>query len=126
VRHNALGIQLQDTPWEALRGISVDREGEHVLALRPKLDKVSHQLMCEIRLDKNIKVVTFRSTFNVENETSLPIEMIIVDAHGKASGGAMKIDPGQSCPLPLEAAYEKRFRLRPLSESDSLHCVHGR
>jgi vacuolar protein sorting-associated protein 13A/C len=114
VRHNSLGLQLQDTPWEALRGISVDREGEHVLTLRPKLDKVSHQLMCEIRLERNIKVITLRSTFNIENQTSLPMEMIIVDAHGKASSGAMKILPGENCPLPLEAAYEKRFRLRPL------------
>nr|XP_019015055.1 vacuolar protein sorting-associated protein vps13 [Kwoniella pini CBS 10737]OCF53836.1 vacuolar protein sorting-associated protein vps13 [Kwoniella pini CBS 10737] len=114
VRHNALGIQLQDTPWEALRGISVDREGDHILTLRPRLDKVSHQITCEIKLENNIKVITFRSTLNVENQTSLPIEMIVVDSHGKASSGAMKIGPGESCPLPLEAAFEKRFRLRPL------------
>ncbi|WWD17860.1 hypothetical protein CI109_102304 [Kwoniella shandongensis] len=114
VRHNALGIQLQDTPWESLRGISVDREGDHILTLRPRLDKVSHQLTCEIKLENNIKVITFRSTLNVENQTSLPVEMIVVDAHGKAASGAMKIAPGESCPLPLEAAFEKRFRLRPL------------
>ncbi|WVQ62160.1 uncharacterized protein L199_000298 [Kwoniella botswanensis] len=114
VRHNSLGIQLQDTPWEALRGISVDREGDHILTLRPRLDKVSHQITCEIKLENNIKVITFRSTLNVDNQTSLPIEMIVVDSHGKASSGAMRIDPGESCPLPLEAAFEKRFRLRPL------------
>ncbi|KAK8865949.1 hypothetical protein IAR55_001098 [Kwoniella newhampshirensis] len=114
VRHNALGIQLQDTPWESLRGISVDREGDHILTLRPRLDKVSHQLTCEIKLENNIKVITFRSSLNVENQTSLPVEMIVVDAHGKAASGAMKIAPGESCPLPLEAAFEKRFRLRPL------------
>ncbi|OCF42293.1 vacuolar protein sorting-associated protein vps13 [Kwoniella heveanensis CBS 569] len=114
VRHNSLGIQLQDTPWESLRGISVDREGDHILTLRPRLDRVSHQLTCEIKLENNIKVITFRSNLNVENETSLPVEMIVVDAHGKASSGALRIDPSESCPLPLEAAYEKRFRLRPL------------
>ncbi|WWC86271.1 uncharacterized protein L201_001144 [Kwoniella dendrophila CBS 6074] len=114
VRHNALGIQLQDTPWEALRGISVDREGDHILTLRPRLDRVSHQITCEIKLENNIKVITFRSTLNIDNQTSLPIEMIVVDSHGKASSGAMKIGPGESCPLPLEAAFEKRFRLRPL------------
>ncbi|ORY32314.1 hypothetical protein BCR39DRAFT_523905, partial [Naematelia encephala] len=114
VRHNSLGVQLQNTPWESLRGISVDREGEQILSLRPRLDKVSHQLTCEIRLENNVKVITLRSTLNVKNETSLPVEMIVVDAHGKASSGALKIEPGGSCPLPLEAAYEKRFRLRPL------------
>jgi vacuolar protein sorting-associated protein 13A/C len=91
VRHNAFGLQLQDTPWESLRGISIDREGEHVLNLRPRLDKVSHQLTCEIKLENNIKIITFRSTVNIENQTHLPVEMIVVDAHGKASSGAMKI-----------------------------------
>ncbi|KIR74970.1 vacuolar protein sorting-associated protein vps13 [Cryptococcus deuterogattii CA1014] len=114
VRHNSLGIQLQDTPWDPLRDISVDREGDHILTLRPRLDRVSHQITCEIKLVNNIKVITFRSTLNVENKTSLPVEMIVVDSHGKAASAALKIDPGESCPLPLEAAFEKRFRLRPL------------
>ncbi|KAL7419546.1 Vacuolar protein sorting-associated protein 13 [Cryptotrichosporon argae] len=113
-RHNAFALQLPGTPWDTIRHISVDREGEHVLSLKPRLDKVTHQLMCEIRLENNIKVITFRSTLNVENHTSLPVEMIVVDAHGKATGGAMKIAPGEACPMPLDAAYEKRFRLRPL------------
>lgn len=91
LRHNALGVQLKGSPWEAIRGISVDRAGEHVLALRPKLDKVSHQIACEIKLENNIKVITFRSTLNVENETNLPIEMIVVDSHGKAATGALRI-----------------------------------
>ena len=40
--------------------------------------------------------------------------MVVVDSHGKAASGALKINPGESCPIPLEAVYEKRFRLRPL------------
>lgn len=114
VRHNALGVQIQDTPWEPLRAISVDREGEHIQILRPRLEKVSHQLVCEIKIENNVKIITLRSTLNVANETSLPVEMIVVDQHGKAAGGAMRIDPGEALPLPLEAAYDKRFRLRPL------------
>lgn len=115
IRHNSLGVKLEKCPWtEPLRGISVDQEGEQILYLRPKTDKVSHQLMCEIRLEHNIKVITFRSTLNVDNSTSHPVEMIVVDTHGKAMGGAMKIDPGESCPVPLSAVYDGRFRLRPL------------
>lgn len=115
VRHNSLGVKLENCPWtEALRGISVDREGENILLLRPKIEKVSHQLMCEVKLEHNIKVITFRSTLNVDNKTSHPVEMIVVDTHGKAMGGAMKIDPGESCPIPLVAVYDGRFRIRPL------------
>ena len=116
MRHNSLGVELQDCPWEPIRAISVDREGEHILNLHPKLDAVSHQLICDVQLENNIKVITLRSTLNISNETSLPIEMIVVDAHGKASNGALRIDPGEACPMPLQAAYEKRFRLRPLRE----------
>jgi vacuolar protein sorting-associated protein 13A/C len=105
---------LKGTPWEPIRGISVDRAGENILSLRPRLDKVSHQIACEIKLENNVKIITFRSTLNVENETSLPIEMIVVDSHGKAATGALRIDPGQSMPMPLNDAYDKRFRLRPL------------
>lgn len=92
-QHNSFGLELPDdqTKWDPVRGISVDREGEHVLNLRPRIDKVTYQLMCEIELENNIKVITIRSTLTVENETSLPVEMIVVDAHGKATGSVMKI-----------------------------------
>lgn len=120
MRHNSLGFAIEDSKWEALRSISVDKEGDHILYLRPKDEnKVIHQLMCEIRLEHNIKIITFRSTLNVENKTSLPVEMIVVDAHGKAATGALRIDPGEACPIPLRDAYEKRFRLRPLRKSSS-------
>lgn len=54
-------------------------------------------MTCEIKLENNIKIITFRSTLNVENQTHLPIEMIVVDAHGKASSGAMKIGKYHPC-----------------------------
>lgn len=115
-RHNSFGLELPDAAvkWEPVRGISVDQEGQHVLNLRPRIEKVTYQLMCDIELVDNIKVITIRSTLAVDNQTSLPVEMVVVDAHGKAAGGVMKIDPGQTYPVPFEAVYEKRFRLRPL------------
>jgi vacuolar protein sorting-associated protein 13A/C len=109
VRHNSLGVQLLDTPWESLRGISVDREGEQILSLRPRLEKVTHQMDCEIKIENNVKVITFRSTLNVENMTSLPIEMIVVDAHGKADGGALRIGNSvHSPPVFLTDFYRSR------------------
>ncbi|ORX35977.1 putative late endosome to vacuole transport-related protein [Kockovaella imperatae] len=113
-RHNALGVHIENASWDKIRSISVDRAGEYPLVLKPKIDKISHQLMCEVTLENNIKVITFRSTLTVDNQTSLAVEMVIVDSHGKACSGALRMNPGQSCPLPLEAVYEKRFRIRPL------------
>ncbi|CAK9783702.1 putative late endosome to vacuole transport-related protein [Cutaneotrichosporon oleaginosum] len=115
-QHNSFGLELPDgdVKWDPVRGISVDREGEHILNLRPRIDKVTFQLMCDIELENNIKVITIRSTLTVDNESSLPVEMIVVDAHGKAAGSVLKIDPGTSYPVPFDAVYDKRFRLRPL------------
>lgn len=92
-RHNAFGLELPDTAikWEPIRGVSVDREGEHILNLRPRVDKVGYQLTCDIELENNIKIITIRSTLTIDNQTSLPVEMIIVDAHGKALGSVIKI-----------------------------------
>lgn len=77
--------------WDRLRHISVDREGEHIYPLRPKLDKVTHRLLCEVKLVENVKVVTFRSTFQVENRTLVTAEMVIVDANGKKASQIYKI-----------------------------------
>lgn len=71
--------------------MSVDREGEFNYALRPKLQKVAHRLVCDVKLKDNVKIVTFRSSFKVENSTHLPMEMVIVDAEGKAIHEVYKI-----------------------------------
>jgi vacuolar protein sorting-associated protein 13A/C len=60
-------------------GILVVREGDEVYPLRPSMDKVTHRLLCHVEIIDNIKVVTFRSTFQVRNDTLFPIEMGIVN-----------------------------------------------
>ena len=89
--HNSLVISLSGTSWERLKGISVEREGERVYALRPKLDKVTHRLICEVSLEDNVKIVTLRSTFKVENLTLVPAEMVVVDDKGSKASDVFKI-----------------------------------
>lgn len=110
---NLLSLHIEGMPWERVKHISVDREGEFLVNLRPKLEKVSHRLLYEVKLVDNVKVVTFRSTFNVENNTMVPIEMVVLDAEGKLSDIIRHIAPGESCPVPIEAAYHNRIKLRP-------------
>jgi vacuolar protein sorting-associated protein 13A/C len=76
---NMLGIQFEGAIWECIREIPVDREAETLYILRPKLKNVSHRLVVDVKLKDNIKVVTFRSVFVIENRTLLTIEMLIVD-----------------------------------------------
>jgi vacuolar protein sorting-associated protein 13A/C len=84
-------VQIEDSPWESLRSISVDREGEYPYNLKPRLQEVSHQITCDIKLVDNVKIVTFRSPFKVENDSQVTVELIVVDAHGKATGPARQI-----------------------------------
>lgn len=88
---NMLSLLVEGMPWERVRHISVDREGEHMVNLRPKLEKVPHRLLCDVKLVDNVKIITFRSTFKVENRTLVPVEMVILDAEGQMTDDIRKI-----------------------------------
>ncbi|SPO25926.1 related to VPS13 - involved in regulating membrane traffic [Ustilago trichophora] len=110
---NRLSLQIDGMPWERLRHISVDREGEYMLTLRPKLDKVAHRVQYEVKLHNNVKYITFRSSFKIENKTLIPIEMVILDHEGNVTDQIRRIGPGEDCPVPIEAAYHCRVKIRP-------------
>lgn len=131
--HNSLSLKVDGTNWDQLRRISVDREGEYTYSLRPKVDRITHRLLCEVKLVENVKIVTFRSTYQVENRSLVSAEMMIVDAEGKPKSQVYKIRkrtfaraaelgsyllaaPGQDCPLPLASAYSDRIKIRPDGE----------
>lgn len=88
---DTLGLILQDTEWRAVTGISVVREGDQVYALHPAIESVTHRLLCHVEICDNIKVITLRSTFQVQNDTALPIEMCVVGSDGKRLRSPYKI-----------------------------------
>lgn len=81
VTKNTLGIQFEGAKWESIKEIPVDKEGETLYSLRPKVNNVSHRLVVDVKLEDNIKVVTFRSALIVENRTRLVVEVLLVDEH---------------------------------------------
>lgn len=91
VVHNSMAIRLQDSPWEHIKNISVEREGEQIYRLKPRQKGVSHRILCECKLVNNVKVVTFRSTFKIENLTLVPSEMRILDSDGKLACPVFKL-----------------------------------
>ncbi|WFD25298.1 Vacuolar protein sorting-associated protein 13 [Malassezia nana] len=111
--YNRLSVHLEDMPWDRVRHISVEREGEYVLALRPKLNKVSHRLLCEVKLVNNVKEITFQSTFRVDNRALIPFEVGLVEADGQVGDTLLRIEPGTCSALPICDAYEKRLKVRP-------------
>ncbi|KAG1749982.1 vacuolar protein sorting-associated protein 13 [Suillus paluster] len=111
-QHN-IGIQFVGKPWEAVRGIPVDREGEFMFSLRPRMEKYADRLLCAVSVQDNVKIVTLRSTYLVENQTFYPLEIMLVDHTGHPVYSLEKIAPGQDYSLPIEAVTQNRIRLQP-------------
>ncbi|TEB35046.1 hypothetical protein FA13DRAFT_1915662 [Coprinellus micaceus] len=111
-QHN-IGIRFAEKSWEQLRGIPVDREGEYAFTLRPRTEKYPARLLCEVKVVDNVKIVTIRSTYLVENSTLYPLELMLVDEHGQPAYSLERIVPGQDFALPVEVASKYRIRLQP-------------
>ncbi|CEG78909.1 hypothetical protein RMATCC62417_13445 [Rhizopus microsporus] len=113
VTSNNLNVQIDGAQWRSLRDIQLDTEGEHMHALEPRLDNVQHHIVFDVKLANNIKVVTIRSSFVVENRTLLPVDLVSINPDGKTSSRIVKITPGEDYAIPIEQAYSHRFCIRP-------------
>ncbi|KAK6332723.1 hypothetical protein TWF696_002747 [Orbilia brochopaga] len=109
-----VGVKLEDTPFESITKIPVNREGEETYALRPRANKIIHRLLCEVHLGTdNVKYITFRSPLLVENNTQIPIELGILDSTRAHVARLYKIKPGDARPFPVEAAFYSSAVVRP-------------
>ncbi|KAH9250730.1 hypothetical protein BASA81_011446 [Batrachochytrium salamandrivorans] len=108
-----LCIQLHGPAWETLKGLTVDREGSTVHALRPSLNKVTHRLVCSVELKDRVKIVTIRSTTLIRNRTGLQIEAMIVKGNSRNADNIFRIAPKEEVSLPIEASYTDSIILRP-------------
>lgn len=81
--NHTICIDFGEHNWEHLRNVPVDREGEFCFALRPRSDNPMRRLLCEVKVQDNVKLVTLRSTYKVENLTLYPIELTLVDDKGR-------------------------------------------
>jgi vacuolar protein sorting-associated protein 13A/C len=79
VGQSQLGIQFVGKPWDHLRSVPVDRAGEHIFSLRPRMEKYVDRLAVEVKVEDNVKVVTLRSTYKIENSTLYPLELLLID-----------------------------------------------
>lgn len=74
-RSNTISVLVVGKAWEPLRNMAIDREGEFTYILRPKVDNISSRFVCQVTVEENVKIVTLRSTYKVENQTLYPIEL---------------------------------------------------
>ncbi|KAJ7783787.1 vacuolar protein sorting-associated protein 13 [Mycena maculata] len=111
-QHN-VGVQFDGKPWEQLRSIPVDREGEFIFTLRPRTEKYPNRLLVEVTVVDTVKVVTLRSTYKVENLTLYPLEVTLVDDIGHPIQSLEKVAPGEHYSLPIEAVTSNKIRIQP-------------
>ncbi|KAF8078623.1 vacuolar protein sorting-associated protein 13, partial [Lyophyllum atratum] len=109
---HSIGLQFVGKAWEPLRSIPVDREGEFMFSLRPRT-RYPSRLLCEVKVVDNVKIVTIRSAYKVENQTLYPLELTLVDDMGHPVYSLEKIAPGHDYSLPIEAVMQNKIRIQP-------------
>ncbi|KIM32678.1 hypothetical protein M408DRAFT_326439 [Serendipita vermifera MAFF 305830] len=111
--HNSIGLRFDGKEWDPIPSVTVDKEGQFPVLLRPKVDGILHRLLCDVTVIDNVKVVTLRSTYKIDNECMYPLEVILVDEHNKPTYALQKIEAKKSYSLPIEAVMINRIKIRP-------------
>ncbi|RKP26494.1 hypothetical protein SYNPS1DRAFT_27818 [Syncephalis pseudoplumigaleata] len=124
VTSSFLGIQLEGGGWESVREIGVDREGTTHYRLRPDMEGVAHQIICEIKTYNTVKTVTFRSSYRVHNTTGVPVEVALMDNRGQIVGLIHNITPGNYFAVPIVDGYHHRLCIRPNRSFNYRWCTH--
>ncbi|KAI1434010.1 vacuolar protein sorting-associated protein 13 [Xylaria sp. CBS 124048] len=111
---NKVSVQIEGSGFDPVKNIPLNREGEFLYSLRPKMDNTVHRFLVEVTLGTdNIKYVTLRSPLVVENQTQIPFELGVYDAQEGHLLKIEKISPGESRPAPVAAAYVQSLLVRP-------------
>ncbi|KAI3329752.1 hypothetical protein F4824DRAFT_376584 [Ustulina deusta] len=111
---NSVTVQIEGSGFDIVKNIPLNREGEFLYSLQPKMDDTLHRLLVEVSLGAdNIKYVTLRSPLVVENQTQIPVELGVYDAQEGHLLKIEKIAPGESRPAPVAAAYVQSLLIRP-------------
>ncbi|KAJ1549196.1 hypothetical protein HK405_008107 [Cladochytrium tenue] len=84
---NKLSLQMHGPAWETLKSIAVDREGTQFYTLRPNIGKVSHRIVCDVKMKNNVKIVTFRSATVVLNSTNITVDVSMVNGKNQPTWG---------------------------------------
>ncbi|KAI8057703.1 hypothetical protein BDF22DRAFT_772292 [Syncephalis plumigaleata] len=106
VTSSFLGIQLEGAGWESVKEIGVDREGTTLYKLRPDIDGVSHQIICEIKMYNTVKTVA------------------LMDNRGQIVGLIHNITPGNYFAVPIVDGYHHRLCIRPNRTFNYRWCTH--
>ncbi|KAI9675485.1 MAG: hypothetical protein M1829_003289 [Trizodia sp. TS-e1964] len=109
-----ISAHLEDSDFDPISAISVNREGERLYILRPKRNGVLHRILVEVKLESdNVKYITLRSPLLVENHTLIPVEIGVYSPDEDNLLRIIKCPPGESRPSPIGAAFIHSLVIRP-------------
>src|SRR6202035_1886972 len=97
---NTLALHILDSEWETLRKLPVDRETFYSVPLRPEVNKITVQLVIEIKVRERLKEIIIRSPYSLANMTQFPVEVSVVGVDRNPSTN-FTVQPGKQMSLPL-------------------------
>jgi vacuolar protein sorting-associated protein 13A/C len=106
-----LGVRLKDSPYDPVRNISVTSVGEHLHILHPKTHRVLHRLLCEVKLEDDLKKIILRSALNVDNRTHFSVQARVSPSDSQPL--VWSIEPGCSRAIPIQYVYDHPVEVRP-------------
>ncbi|CCH62015.1 hypothetical protein TBLA_0G00680 [Henningerozyma blattae CBS 6284] len=116
---NILGFRVAGSTYKTVMKVNATNEGEFMFTLNPPINDVHNRIVCELDLgDDFIKVLTFRSTLQLENTTESDIEFKLENTE-LYEAKISTIKPGQTRSIPVEHAYSSKLWFRPCDESYS-------
>nr|P87319.2 RecName: Full=Intermembrane lipid transfer protein vps1301; AltName: Full=Vacuolar protein sorting-associated protein 13a [Schizosaccharomyces pombe 972h-] len=113
-----IGFHFENSKWESLRHVRVNRVGEHIYPLISyDQDELKHYMVVDVNLGEDyIKHITLRSPLLLINETQMEIDVVFCDSDGIQRSQIYHMSPEESCSLPIETAYYYSIHIRPVSE----------
>ncbi|KAG5420157.1 VPS13 [Candida metapsilosis] len=108
---NTLDVAFENDEYEDIEHISAAREGEDLHVLYPAVGDVHNRLSVSIKLrEDNVKIITLRSTFVIENDAEVPV---IVETFDDEERTEIKIESKNTLSVPINLAYNGRLRVKP-------------
>lgn len=111
-KSHSLSVHLMESTWESVKGINVDQKGVFVYPLRPKVNSISHKLVCEVELVEGVRHIILRSATCFRNDTSFDLE--VQDVAAEHFADTVIIKSGGLASLPIVFSAGGAFKVRPV------------
>lgn len=116
-KRGILGVNLVDSIYGSVTGVSATGEGEDIFMLSPPIDGVHNRLICDISLgEDNIKTIWLRSSIQIQNdsETKICIQVFSDEDGNSPIADEISLESGESKSLPIDIVYSGSVKFKPV------------